>query len=62
MEKDAKDALQVTKEIMVKFIEANKVSPTNFHQIFPSVYHTVYVTITRPSYTLPDMTTEGEGR
>ncbi len=48
MEKDAKEALQVTKEITVKFIETGRVSPTNFNEIFPSVYATVLETITRP--------------
>ncbi|MDL2316577.1 hypothetical protein LJC59_05790 [Desulfovibrio sp. OttesenSCG-928-A18] len=48
MEKDAKEALQVTKEIVVKFIETSRVSPTNFAEIFPSVYRVVLETITRP--------------
>ncbi len=48
MEKDAKEALQVTKEIMVKFIESSRVSPTNFAEIFPSVYQVVLETIMRP--------------
>ena len=48
MEKDAKEALQVTKEIMVKFIETSRVSPSNFADIFPAVYQVVLETITRP--------------
>ena len=48
MEKDAKEALQVTKEIVVKFIETSRVSPTNFSEIFPAVYQVVLETITRP--------------
>lgn len=48
MEKDAKEALQVTKEIVVKFIETSRVSPTNFAEVFPSVYQIVLETITRP--------------
>lgn len=48
MEKDAKEALQVTKEIVVKFIETSRVSPTNFAEIFPSVYQVVLETITAP--------------
>lgn len=48
MEKDAKESLQVTKEIMVKFIESGRVSPANFAEIFPSVYQVVLETITRP--------------
>ena len=37
MEKLHKEALQVTKEIVVKFIESGRISPANFHEIFPSV-------------------------
>lgn len=47
MEKDAKEALQVTKEILVKFIETGRVSPTNFSEIFPSIYRVVLATINR---------------
>lgn len=47
MEKDAKEALQVTKEIVVKFIETSRVSPANFADIFPAVYQVVLETITR---------------
>jgi hypothetical protein len=48
MEKDAKEALQVAKEIVVKFIESGRVSPTNFSEIFPTVYQVVLETITMP--------------
>ena len=48
MEKDAKEALQVTKEIVVKFIEAGRLSPATFADIFPAVYQVVLETITRP--------------
>ncbi len=48
MEKDAKEALQVTKEIVVKFIETGRASPANFNEIFPAVYRVVLETITRP--------------
>lgn len=47
MEKDAKEALQVTKEIVVKFIEAGRISPANFAEIFPGVYQVVLQTVTR---------------
>lgn len=50
MEKKAKEALQVTKEIVVKFIESGRVSPTNFSEIFPAVYRTVLTTITAPNF------------
>jgi hypothetical protein len=48
MEKDTKEALQVTKEIVVKFIETGRISPANFAEIFPGVYQVVLQTITRP--------------
>lgn len=59
MEKDAKEALQVTKEVMVKFIETGRVSPTNFAEIFPGVYRVVLETITRPGYAWPPATQPG---
>lgn len=46
MEKDTKLALQVAKEIVVKFIEVGRISPSNFHTVFPSVYAVVVNTIT----------------
>lgn len=46
-DKNAKEALQVTKEIVVKFIETSRVSPSNFSEIFPSVYRVVLETITK---------------
>ena len=49
MEKDAKEALQVTKEIMVKFIELRRVTPDTFSEVFPLVYGVVLETITRPN-------------
>lgn len=45
MEKLQKEALQVTKEIVVKFIESGRISPNNFAELFPSVYSVVYETI-----------------
>jgi hypothetical protein len=51
MEKDAKEALQVTKEIVVKFIETGRISPANFAEVFPGVYQVVLQTITRPVVT-----------
>lgn len=41
MDKLRKEALQVTKEIVVKFIETQRVSPTGVKDIFPQVYRTV---------------------
>ena len=48
MEKLNKEALQVTKEIMVKFIESGRVSPANFAEIFPVIHQVVLETITKP--------------
>lgn len=48
MEKHAKEALQVTKEIVVKFIEAGRASPANFADLFPEIYRVVLETVTKP--------------
>ena len=45
MEKLQKDALQASKEIVVKFIEGGRVSPANFSEVFPAVYAVVLRTI-----------------
>ncbi|MDR3177201.1 MAG: hypothetical protein LBU06_11815 [Desulfovibrio sp.] len=45
MEKDAREALQVTKEIVVKFIETGRISPANFSGSFPEIYRIVLATI-----------------
>ncbi len=37
--------LKVTKEIVVKFIEAGRLSPTNFEETFKGVYKTVNDTV-----------------
>ncbi|OEU67738.1 MAG: hypothetical protein BBJ57_03675 [Desulfobacterales bacterium PC51MH44] len=37
--------LRATKEIVVKFIEAGRLSPTSFHETFKAVYSTVEQTI-----------------
>jgi len=37
--------LRTSKEIVVKFIEAGRISPTGFHETFKSVYHTVQETV-----------------
>ncbi len=40
-----KEALQVSKEIAVKFIETQRISPSNFKEIFPSIHKVVLETI-----------------
>lgn len=47
-EKLQKMAVQVTKEIIVKFIEIGRISPTNFQQFFAPIYNEVYKTISSP--------------
>ena len=37
--------LKTTKEIVVKFIEAGRLSPTGVHETFKSVYETVSDTV-----------------
>ena len=38
---------RATKEIMVKFIESGRVSPTGFHETFKAVYNTIEETVKR---------------
>ncbi|MBQ3170675.1 MAG: hypothetical protein IJB53_01940 [Mailhella sp.] len=44
MEKLEREVMQVSKEIAVKFIEAQRLSPNNFEEIFPSIYRVVMET------------------
>ena len=37
-DKEKKLALQTAKEIVVKFIEVGRVSPSNFGELFPAIY------------------------
>lgn len=46
LDKEKKEALQVTKEIVVKFIETGRISPNNFPEFFAGIYHEVLRTIT----------------
>ena len=45
MDKDRKEALQVAKELTDKFIETRTASPSNFAEVFPSVYRVVCAAI-----------------
>ena len=45
MDKDRKEALPVAKELTAKFIETRTVSPSNFAEVFPSVYRVVCASI-----------------
>lgn len=41
MDKERKEALQVTKELVAKFIETRTISPGNFAELFPAIYTVV---------------------
>ena len=41
MEKLEREIMQVSKEIAVKFIESQRLSPSNFEEIFTSIYRVV---------------------
>ena len=45
MDKAKKEAIQVTKEIVVKFIETGRVSPSNISEVFPAVFEVVSSTV-----------------
>lgn len=45
MDKLTAQALQVTKEIVVKFIELGRISPANFNEHFAPIYREVLNTI-----------------
>ena len=45
MDKLHKDVIQVTKEIVIKFIETQRITPTNFPELFPAIYKVVQRTV-----------------
>ncbi len=45
VDKERKEALQVTKELVAKFIETRNVSPGNFAELFPAIFKVVYSTV-----------------
>ncbi len=45
MDKSRQQALQVAKEIVVKFVETGRISPTNFSEHFAPIYNEVLRTI-----------------
>ena len=45
LDKTQKEALQVAKEMLAKFIETRSVSPNSFADVFPAVYRVVYDTL-----------------
>lgn len=46
MDKYQKQALQVAKEVVIKFIEVGRISPNNFGQNFDVIYKDVMRTVT----------------
>lgn len=40
--------LRATKEIVVKFIEGGRISPTGFHEAFREIYYTIEETVKAP--------------
>jgi hypothetical protein len=46
MDKYSKQALQVAKEVIIKFIEVGRISPSNFGQNFDVIYKDIMRTIT----------------
>lgn len=53
MDKHAQMALQVTKEVVVKFIEIGRISPGNFGDYFGPIYEEVHKTIAPAQATPP---------
>ena len=47
MDKENKELRQITKEIVVKFIEMGKITPASFPQLFPLVYNVIVNTLGR---------------
>lgn len=45
MDQKEKMALQVAKEIVVKFIEIGRISPNNFPEFFSAIYNEVLSTV-----------------
>lgn len=45
MEKYQKQAMQVAKEVVIKFIEVGRISPTNFGEHFKTIYDDVLRTV-----------------
>ena len=61
MEKLEREVMQVSKEIAVKFIEAQRLSPNNFEEIFPSIYRVVMETALKGRERLDKFEAEYEG-
>ena len=53
MDKTQKEALQVAKEMLAKFIETRTVSPATFADVFPAVYRVIYDTLRHDAPSAP---------
>jgi hypothetical protein len=53
--------LRATKEIVVKFIENGRISPSGFHEAFKSIYRTVEKTA-KDSVQIPQVESEPDQR
>lgn len=62
LDKLQKEALQVTKEIVVKFIEVGRISPANLSELFPSIYGTVLGAISPDRGTPADSQAAGDSQ
>ena len=60
MEKLEREVMQVSKEIAVKFIEAQRISPSNFEEIFPILYRVVMETALKGRERLEQFDDEGD--
>jgi len=60
MQSDDETILRLTKEIIVKFIELGRVSPTNFEENFKSIFWTLKNTVVDAR--LPDLGSVTSGR
>lgn len=60
LERQQKEALQATKEIVVKFIEVQRISPTNFAEMFPAIYKVVLSSVRESARQLEAAAQEGD--
>ncbi|WP_446425665.1 hypothetical protein [Mailhella sp.] len=60
MEKLEREVMQVSKEIAVKFIESQRISPSNFEEIFPTLYRVVMETALKGRERLEQFEDEGD--
>ena len=60
MEKLEREVMQVSKEIAVKFIESQRISPSNFEEIFPTLYRVIMETALKGRERLERFEDEGD--